>query len=321
MNQYPTLLRRLGIVVDFLLDPSKFPMNLTNKMNLEINVALPIPAPVTRKPVYNRTLVLLSPQEFEAYNDNQASPDAYTNKKGLLDLNTQHYELLQIDVDSAGLKLMNFARSLRLLSNPNFKTDPVTRFEKHVGTPTLSNGGLTLVKSNRAIVLGKRLSDSKKNNDMVETIAKTDPNPPPGTAPANPPTLYAEDIIRGYRFDIWDDYTGKWHSLFKRKAIYKFNSQPLVVVDCEEGTSVMAATTAAGPTIAPDIINLHEALMTWNGWSLAARPAGLAVKDDKNLDDKDLVSEAEKPVGFVLKQSSSHSQDRFQGLGMAESTG
>ena len=67
-------------------------------------------------------------------------------KDGLLDLEPAGFSLLQFDVDGAGLKVMNFARSLSGAATPRRRVDPVTRHEDELGAPALRTAGLMLVQ-------------------------------------------------------------------------------------------------------------------------------------------------------------------------------
>ena len=78
-----------------------------------------------------------------------AVPDAAAempSKDGLLDLDPARYRLLQFDVDGAGLKVMNFARSLGRRFDVEARVDPVTRHEDELGAPALRTAGLMLVQ-------------------------------------------------------------------------------------------------------------------------------------------------------------------------------
>src|SRR5436853_195245 len=82
----------------------------------------------------------LSTTQFMATAKLPANPDELRVNAGLLDLNPNQFAVLQSDVDGAGLKLMNFARSLRpMAGNPLLQVDAVTKFEKEAGAPALRN--------------------------------------------------------------------------------------------------------------------------------------------------------------------------------------
>jgi hypothetical protein len=112
--------------------------------------------------------------------------------------------------------------------------------------------------------------------------------------------LHAEDLLRGYRVDVWDATAGTWESLCRRTAHYEIGDGP-VVVDAtpeEESTIRLAATTSPDPASNANVVSLHEALITWSGWSLAARPPGRNVRPDGTVDKTQDQSEAEVPPGL-----------------------
>ncbi|HEX8917491.1 MAG TPA: hypothetical protein VF898_03230, partial [Chloroflexota bacterium] len=123
------------------------------------------------------------------------------------------------------------------------------------------------------------------------------------SAPSGGPArleLHAEDLVRGYRVDIWDATSRTWASLCRRTARYELGDGPVVVEaePEEESTIRLAATTSADPTSNADVVSLHEALVTWSGWSLAARPPGRNIGPDGSVDKTGDQSEAELPPGL-----------------------
>src|SRR5207247_4990713 len=117
------------------------------------------------------------------------APGEFHVQDGLLDLEPHRFSLLQADVDGAGLKLMNFARSLARLVPEEDRVDPVTRQEKEAGVPSLRTAGLMLVQGGRAAMLQARFAASKAKNDLAEQAF----------AGANAaPELWAEDLLRGF---------------------------------------------------------------------------------------------------------------------------
>jgi hypothetical protein len=93
-----------------------------------------------------RTRVLLSASAFEPVSNPMLAPDELRVKGRLLDVDPNQFDLLNVDVDGAGLKLMNFARSLGRMHPDDQRVDVVTRFEKEVGAPSLRNAGLMLAR-------------------------------------------------------------------------------------------------------------------------------------------------------------------------------
>lgn len=319
MNQYPTLLRGLGLVVDLLVSRDAFTHSADALLSVE--VGLPSGSPgVERVPDASpRTHALLDGTRFQAVPMVMpAGQGGFRVVDGLLDLDPQTFALLQADVDGSGLKVVNFARSLMLLDGglSDHQIDPVTKKEREMGAPSLRNAGLMLVHAKRGDMLEATISRQSKFNETarkrVEAIQKVPPVPIP-----DPPEMFAQDLVRGYRIDIWDDVTRSWHSLCQRKAIYDIASGTVVIdVPAEEGTVRLAATTSRDKTSNPDIIWLHETLVSWAGWSLCAPAPGKtihhqATKPDPNDPNKEIVvhedpvgePEAEVPPGLRLQSA------------------
>jgi hypothetical protein len=287
MGSYPTLLRRLGLVVDMLLDPAGFTAG--SDVDLSVEVTFPPGALTTTRTADGMptTRTLLSVAAFRATSDPAAQ---FPLKDGLLDLDPSRFALLQVDVDGAGLKLMNFARSLGRRTEIAARVDPVTRQEAEMGAPSLRTAGLMLVQKQRAAWLTARfLAHKQKNATLENQMGGT-----PGVVP-----LHAEDLVRGYRIDIWDTKTGTWASLCRRKARYELDGTVVIEPLREEECAVrLAATTSPDPTSNPDVVSLHEALVTWSGWSLAAPLPGRNIRADDSVDTAPSQSEAEVPPGM-----------------------
>ena len=215
-------------------------------------------------------------------------------KDGMLDLDTARYQLLQLDVDGAGLKLMNFLRSLRHRLDVEARVDPVTRHEDEIGAPAVRTAGLMLVQRSRGTLLEQRFDLNKDRNAKLEGQF---------AGAVNTVSLHAEDIVRGYRIDIWDSTSGEWRSLCRRTARYELNGAAVVVVPSpeEESTVRLAATKSADKTSNQKLLYLHEALVSWTGWSLAAPPPGRAIKPDDSFDKTVTQSEAQVPPGLDFK--------------------
>lgn len=303
MNQYPTLLRALGLVVDLLVAKDAF----TNAADqpLSVKVVLPAPAPpqVQRVPDASpRVRARLDAKRFQAVPKVVPAGDpGFSVVDGLIDLDPKRFDLLQADVDGSGLKVVDFAHSLLMLASapPENQLDPVTKKERDMGAPSLRNAGLMLVQKLRGDSLEASIKRQAGFNNAL---------------PAKP-VMFAQDLVRGYRIDIWDNKTEKWHSLCQRQAIYDIASGELVIdVPSEEGTVRLVATTSRDKNSNPDIIWLHETLVSWAGWSLCAPPPGKTIHHQTKGPDpedptKEIVlhndpvgePEAEVPPGLRLK--------------------
>lgn len=284
MNQYPTLLRRMGLVIDVLIEPGLF--SHANDALLGVAVQLPDPAgssAATRKAVGSPLVhCRLGANRFNAVPRPNPHAHDYQVSNGLLRLDRKRFTLLQVDVDGAGLKTMNIARSLRRIEHKQDQKDPTSRHERAMGVPALRNAGLMLVQRHRGSGLEKTFGRAKSVNNKVESNQS--------------PELYAEDLVRGFRVDVWDDRSKLWHSLCERTARYEISGLPPIEVDREEGTVRLAATQSADENSNPDMIWLHEMLMSWTGWSLCAPMPGRTIDPNDQVAD----SRAEVPDGIPL---------------------
>jgi hypothetical protein len=300
MNQYPTLLRRLGLVVDLIVNKSAFSATADSPLHVEVKLP-PLASGATvkrRPPVFARTRTLLDANRFQPVPRTNSDPGDYRVVDGLMVLAQKQFELVQTDVDGAGLKVMNFARSLALLQQKQpTQFHPVTKRERELGAPSLRNAGLMLVHTNRGAMLASSFRRQRELNTTVAAIHNESANTPSNTPPNTHPKLFAEDLVRGFRIDIWNSKTKRWSSLCQRTATYDLNSGAVVITATEEGTVRLAATKSADDASNQKMIWLHEALVTWNGWSLTAPPPGLTINNADNVSNP----EPELPPGMRLQ--------------------
>ena len=291
MGSYPTLLRRLGLVVDLLIDPTHFQPSPDGPLSVSVQFdpgVLTIAGGSDAGPV---TRTMLGAARFEAVSDPSAE---FHVRRGLLELDPTRFEVLQLDVDGAGLKAMNFARSLGRRRPDERRVDPVTRQEDRLGAPALSSGGIALVHRNRRKFLQSRFATNKTGNDALQGQM---------AGGSTVVTLRAEDLLRGYRFDIWDGHTGEWRSLCRRSAHYDLGGGVVVTVPEEETTVRLGATKSSDPTTNADLLYLHESVMNWGGWSLAAPQPGRSIRPDDTVDTSQPQSEAVAPPGVNFRST------------------
>ncbi len=291
LGSYPVLLRRLGLVVDLLLDPSAFVPAAATDLSVKVVFpagALVVPRTSDAGPA---TRTRLTATHFDAVPGAGAQMPL---KDRLLDLGAGPFRLLQLDVDGSGLKLMNLARSLGRRFGGSGRVDSVSRHEHEMGVPALRSGGLTLVQTRRDLTLRARFVGNKARNSSIESQF--------GGA-SNDVVLHAEDIVRGYRIDIWDSVPAQWRSLCRRTAAYELDNGVIVSADPEEETTVRLAATKASDGHNPERLYLHEALVSWTGWSLAAPPPGRAIGRNDGVDETSTQSAAEVPPGLKFRST------------------
>ena len=292
MNQYPTLLRRLGLVIDIVIRRDAFAPLADAPLWVTVERPQGDPGVAPSSDVSPRTRTILDAKQFRALTRKVQQTGDLRVVNGLLDLDPKTFSFVQMDVDGAGIKVMNFARSLLTIAGSTdrqLELDPVSKQKRELGAPALRNAGLVLVHNQRADMLKNTITRQNQFNAAAGT--------------PSPPEMSAEDLVRGYRIDIWEDGSKQWHSLCQRSAHYDIGSGAVNIdVPVEEGTVRLAATTSSDPASNPDIIWLHETLVAWAGWSLCAPPPGKTIAHHpKDRTDPVTDAEPEVPPGLRLK--------------------
>ncbi len=174
---------------------------------------------------------------------------------GMLDISPVEtkYELSDIDVHGLTRQLGALARRL------DADLGPVT-------LPFRRDGGLTLAQAGRAAV-------AKAAIDAANYWAG-----PPEEVEGEP-VLYADDVTGGYRIDVSRN-GGPFRSLMRRHVEYRIGDvvakSPTLTADDEgmvEGlVAVEQATGGAG-----SVLDIAEAMVAWDGYSLAAKRPGAVV--------------------------------------------
>jgi hypothetical protein len=242
---------------------------------------------------------------------------------GQLKLNDhQNFPVMTVDVDGSALKMVNLAdrltsATLEESENPaSGGTHPVmmrvtpsgngnkqsqsssggvahaesgaqaAQTQAKVGLPALRSGGLSVSRAGKAEWLVNIFSRATLNNQAVEK------NTPDQV------TLYAEDVVRGYRVDVWDSETKSWNSLCRRVGTYNFFGANLLRQYRDEGFVQLATTQSsvqpeAGSGAQQDLY-LHESMFDWKGWSLCAPRPGKVISPDGIPQPLNDPSEAQK---------------------------
>ena len=273
LNSYPDLLRSLGLVFDLDL-PRTFVAETPPDQVGTISVVGAAPgwdwalAPVVPS---LGTAYLHSTSGAERYFFSAprvlADPRAPTLVLGLLDLDARRFGLAQVDVDGAMHKAIMLAETYQPPPGHNLDAtaapEPAPHaevFDPEATLPSLRSGGLSLFADGRALALLDSLVESKAFNDAM-AAGGDQPRP-----------FYAEDLIRGYRLDVWDSATDAWHSLHLRDAEYTVGRLPYAPPTRPEEGFVQLAATQPAPGALPETndLYLHEAIARWAGWSLSA---------------------------------------------------
>ncbi len=285
LADYPDLLRRLGLIVDLIVDLPEPHQQLPPE---GIVWTFPEGELPEDPPTSPGTRYILDGRWFAA-----RPKDPFRLSRGLLRLSPEVFDLFQVDVDGAALQVAGFANTLGRLRNPERRSE-ATPSEATV--PALRSAGLALARTNRGDMLLEDLKDRREKNTRIET--------------GLPVVFDAEDLVRGYRIDVYDDSApegGRWFSLHQRltKVLIKDTPDDETPVEIEvadegyvKGTS--ASSERADHPNASDDLYLHETLFGWEGWSLSAPRPGKRIVEPGEGDDGSTIarydSEANSPM-------------------------
>lgn len=244
LTNYPALMRLLGLVVDFEVPiPAKMPKSG------QIRV---VPRGRADQAAWTKFIFDAAKGTF-APQSRAAKPEVVDGFLNLTDEDT--YDIIQVDVDGAALKTAELADKAEETESGDL--------------PALRSSGLSVVKSGNAVLLAEALRLALQTD--VDFLRKRDV------------AFYAEDLVQGYRVDVWDDRSKAWHSLCRRVGTYRFLRLDREVTLEDEGFVSESVTQAADDS--SDDMFTHESIFTWNGWSLAApRPGRTIDQEDKTAD-------------------------------------
>lgn len=285
LGDHPWLLRRLGLVVDLEVDAADVPSSLPHApRRLRVvpvwKSALPAEQQSSASPW--TAYVNGGAGELTVFAAADRTPDpAGFLPTGLLDLTGGEFSIQQVDVDGAALKALNLAATLNRVDARAEGDTPLGEAET-AGVPALRTGGLAFVHAGRAGALQGEFADAVAINDAIE--AGTDL------------TLHAQDLVRGYRLDVWAPTTdggGAWRSLHRRRVQYTaerfVDALPAVVDEGFFQLGLAGKAAAADQKPDPDgELYVHETVVTWDGWSLSAERPGKSINRDPRAPQDDV---------------------------------
>ena len=192
---------------------------------------------------------------------------------GYFRLGGPDYSVVEVDLDGATLKALNFAGALR-----NALVHGAADTPKAYALPSLRSAGLSVARRANAYALGMSFVSANQTNSQLQS--------------SPPPTLYGEDLTRGFRIDVWDNHSLSWHTLCARVASpasggYLVGDPPVVVpVPAGDEGWVQLGTTSAPQSQQPQgpggDQNVPETLFRWSGWSLVAPRPGAHLQDNSS---------------------------------------
>ncbi|MGW7610466.1 peptidoglycan-binding domain-containing protein [Streptomyces sp. NPDC054766] len=262
LGDHPALLRRLGLVLDFLVPVGQLPassgegfLSVIPHWQSELGENSQDLPPRTRYVLLpDRNVFVAGPRGFAA--DPLASP-----ARGLVALPEEQFSLEQADIDAAAMKLM---------------TQPADG----TGLSPVRTQGLSLVRDGRKDVLDADFAKAAAaNGEAVEAMREQGADRPDSE---KMPTLDAEDLVRGHRMDVWDSTRERWFSLHERTVEYKSpgGTAPLLTASDEGFFQVNLVSPPDDP--GGKELFVPETLVTWDGWSHSAPRPGrvLGIRDE-----------------------------------------
>jgi hypothetical protein len=259
LGDFPQLLQRLGLVVvlELPIDGSGLPGEGTVRVHPD-----DANAPMT---AYE-----LKPGDGYFYvRPKNKDSDLAWMRDGWLLCDHDRMQAYQVDVDGAALKMVEFAAHVAHLTTAELR-GPATPMQ--AALPSLRTGGWTVAQRDRASAVYEKFVEAAKQNGNLDSA--------PSTA-----TLYAEQLIRGWRVDVLDD--GRWLSLHHRDVTHTFPQSGANPIAYQDEGFVKGTTATSNPQKAPDggpasvDLYVHEAIFGWSGWSLGVpRPGKHLPADD-----------------------------------------
>jgi hypothetical protein len=275
LGDYPLLLRHFGLVVDLQLTlPANLPP-LTSTVRVIPTLGLQM-ATTHYSP---RTHYELDDGRFQT----RPRPTNPEIANGLLRLHdSNQFAVTQVDLAGSAVKLQNTATNLVALHDLNTRpaNSPV-----ETGLPALQTAGIAIIRPDKSSELKAKFNTAYALNAALVAIDQSPVNSAsmPGPSPTPTDELYAEDLVRGYRIDVFDDRSNQWHSLCQRLGTYHFPEAPggpETLSNLEDEGFVQMGATEPIPGTATRVLRVHESLFTWDGWGLCAPRPGLTILDD-----------------------------------------
>lgn len=305
-GNYPNLQRALGLVFDIELPVDALEPNASEAPHFVHVVSHSLDGDFNATSGAVRTAYFLLNVGAQGWIFHTAShPGIVRGAFGVAALDPAWFGLAQVDVDGAMHKTVLLAESLTANEaggKPAFAPYPEV-YDPGATLPALRSGGLSLYADLRAMTWLTSLNQSAITNAAFEQGQVVD--------------IYAENMTRGIRLDVWDDRTKDWHSLHERSAAYQLftaGDAPTAQFDpqqagfdpaLEEGWVESAVTRPApGTPASEDRYYLHEAFARWAGWSLSAPRPDLALAADPTRSEPEPDKEADAPTSpFKIKVS------------------
>ena len=311
INNYPQLLRKFGLVLDFQIPYSnEIPSNGT------IHII-----PVSLGLSDTSTSISTPPVAYEITKTGfyiADKPDTIF-KRGYVKINTDEFSVIQVDADGVAMKANNLtenkvhqiAKFFEDKSNVLFnhkinlsKVQSVRQFDlegltlppsaliakkieiveppEDEGLPAMRSSGIAITKNGMAEHIFSRF---KNNSELQGHLLIAAPMHADFKIKIPTNILYTSDLIQGYRMDIaYENEPDRWYSLHQRKDQYTWyneSNQPTVITGIEPDEGYIELALAEDNDDPGDVF-VSETLARWEGWSLSVRKPGYAINDSED---------------------------------------
>jgi hypothetical protein len=256
LGDHPELLRLLGLVVDLEIGDPGSPLS-------PFCNAIPTWTPAVVPNTLTTTPTFYNPPTFRpGFVNSEYGTDGWLRFD-----DTTQFDTLEVEIDSGGLKLYDWMRSmwyrLAYLSTSSAIFDRAIQSDTPFQPlPSLRSGGLSAFRIGRA----EATIDYFNVLDSMHTQGY----------------WTGDNVVRGYRIDVWDDTTNQWHQLCARSTGatggYHFLRNGLTVVPAPAEGWVSDGITQDAPTDSDTYQG--ETFFHWTGWSLVAPRPGRPFSDD-----------------------------------------
>jgi hypothetical protein len=294
LGSYPAVLRRFGLVFDLVV-----PMPAVFNVPPQTVMVTPTWTSSLTGGLSGKTLNVTPLTSITLSNSSfQAAPRGIDYVNGMLDLaDATRFSVTDLDVDLAGDRLVTLSLALQSTQEfwaggHSFKQSGAIGppyYRSALTVPALRSNGPQVIWTNWGRPpdgLNALLANQTSLNDQLQLHLADSSSPPP--------TLYADDITRGHRVDVYtaSEASPTWRSLHGRAGTYGLGTPvghpatpPVTFSVVDEGFAVPSTSQQAGTlgTPNPDL-HVHESFVRWPGWSLSVQRPGSAV----GLDDQPL---------------------------------
>ena len=276
INRFPALLRPLGLAVDVKLDP---PADFDYASAAVLAVTPPAQATDTvcfQTAVYIGKAGGAGPLEFCALSNYEYQIAKPTDPKDIDDafrLLRNRYLWLEATSNQDNSAALFYTTSqdstgiLNKMQNASFAYQRGSQYRQYPTSASAVKPAPDTVPSART--MGIQLFH-------VARVARSQQAAADPPSPATRPLLFADDLILGYRVDMFDGRSNqKWFPLCERKSSYQSLDQSLTyspAIDEDEGFVTLGGLVEDSDDGTSTLIHMHQGVFTWNGENLSVKP-------------------------------------------------